>query len=120
PDPNLQLTLNANISAYNNTTGDSASVTYKFIKSAEHLLGYQRKLASSNDVRVLLPSKNNFDYELTYYEGYPFDFAVQGINSGDTFFFRNTNTGMQSDPFTGDGEVQRIFLSDGATNETIG
>jgi hypothetical protein len=119
-DPTLQFTLNATVNAYNSVTGETTSVSFKYIKSVEQLIGYQKKLAATSDVGVLLPSQNNFDYQVTYVEGYPFDFAIQGILSGDTYYFRNTNTGIQSDSFTAaTSEVKRIFLSDGATNETI-
>src|SRR5690606_27544695 len=43
-DPNLQLTLNANIVAYSNSTGETTNVSFQFIKSAEQLFGYKRRL----------------------------------------------------------------------------
>ena len=120
-DPSLQLKINAEISVYGTITGESITTNYTFIKSAEQLIGYNRKLQSGNNIRLLLPTKNNFDYQVTYFEGYPFDFAVYGIQSGDTYYFKNSNIGMSSDVYTSeDSEVKRIYLSDGGTNITLG
>lgn len=120
PDSTLQLTVTPQITTYNEVSGDTTGTTYTFTKSVEQLAFYNQKLDSGNDVKVLLPTTNYFDYDVTYFEGYPFDIALQGIASGDTYYFKNSNTGLVSDVITSDnGEVKRIFFSDGAYNETI-
>jgi hypothetical protein len=119
-DPNLQFTLSATVTTLNATTGDSTSVTYKFTKNVEQLPFYYQKSQIASDVVLLLPTQNNFDYSVTYFEGFPFDFSIRGLEAGDEFYFANTNTGLISSTFTATtSEVKRIFLSDGATNETI-
>lgn len=119
-DSSLQLTLSATITTVNSVSADTTDVTYKFTKNVEQLPFYYQKSQLTNDVVVLLPSKNNFDYSVTYFEGYPFDFAIRGLESGDTFYFKNSNTGLISDTYSAStNEVKRIFLSDGATNESF-
>ncbi|MCG2611516.1 hypothetical protein LZZ90_08345 [Flavobacterium sp. SM15] len=119
-DNSLQLVFQPSITTYTETSGDTVSLNYKFLKSAEQLIGYKRKIDNDNSVRILLPTVNNQDYNLTYHEGYPKDFAIAGINSGDTYYFKNTNSGAVTQTFTGTtNEVKRIYLSDGSTNLTI-
>lgn len=119
-DTNLQLTITPQFSLYNNATGETTSASYTFIKSAEQLIGYKRKLDVANDVKVLLPTRNNFDYYLTIFEGFPVDFAIQGISSGDTFCLKNTNNSISSDIVSATtNEVKRIFISDGGTDTTV-
>ncbi|HRE77100.1 MAG TPA: hypothetical protein PLL09_04660 [Flavobacterium sp.] len=120
-DDNLELIIEPQILTYNDEIGSATIAKYKFLKSVEQLPFYNQKYYSNtNNVRVLLPTKNNIDFDVTYFEGYPFDFSVQGIMSGDTFQFRNSNTLMFSNAFTAStSEVKRIFLSDGANNVTF-
>lgn len=119
-DSSLQLTITPEITIYNNTTGETESFEYKFLKSVEQLPFYNQKIQANNDIKLLLPTVNGVDYNLTYFEGYPADFSIQGITTGDTFQFKNSNTGIDSDVYTATTEdVKRVFLSDGAYNVTI-
>lgn len=119
-DNSLTVTIPVQIQTMNNVTGDTIAKNYKFSKSVVQLKNYSRKLAFNNDVKLLLPTENNFDYSMTYFEGYPADFGVLGVKVGDTFYFRNTNTGLNSNTFSATTtSVKRIFLSDGATDSTI-
>lgn len=120
PDDSLQLTISPAIKVFNAVSAETESFNYTFSKNVEQLPNYVNRLMAQSDVTVLLPSINAFDYEVTYFEGYPYDFGIRGLKSGDTFYFKNSNTGMVSNTFTSnDDHVKRIFLSDGATNETL-
>lgn len=117
-DSTLQTSLSGTITTLNTFTVDTINFNYLFTKSVEQLPFYNQKLLATNDVIVLLPSDNNFDYSVTYFEGYPFDFSIRGINNGDTFHFKNSNSGIISNTFTATtSDVKRVFLSDGANNE---
>jgi hypothetical protein len=122
-DPSLQLQLYPVISIYtptNPNTGETVSNSYLFTKRVEQLAFYNQKVNLGNDVNVLLPSNNNFDYDVTYFEGFPFDFAIQGLVSGDTYYFTNMNSAMQTETYSAStNDVKRVFLSDGASNETV-
>lgn len=119
-DSSLQTTLNGTITTIGALTSDTTSISYKFSKNVEQLPFYNQKVQLPNDIVVLLPTQNNFDYSVTYFEGYPFDFSIRGFEIGDTFYFKNSNTGIISNSYTSTtSDVKRIFLSDGANNETI-
>jgi len=119
-DSSLLLEITPTITTYNSTTADTISKTYSFTKSVEQLPFYNQKINNQSDVKVLLPTSDNFNYSVTYFEGYPFDFSIRGLKSGDTYCFRNSSTGMVSENYSSqDNHVKRIFLSDGAINETI-
>lgn len=113
-DSSLSKTVSLNIVVSGPQGTDSTDLTYSFIKSAEQLPGYNAKIQNANEVRVFLSSVNYTDYHCTWYEGYPFDIAVYGIKSGDTYYLKNSNTGDQLATQTaGDNSVKRIFFSDG-------
>jgi len=119
-DDSLQLKINPQYSLYNTTTGETITQEYKFLKCVEQLPFYNQKIQANNDIKLLLPSENGIDYNLTYFEGYPVDFAIQGLVSGDTYNFKNSNTGIVSDTYSATTDnVKRVFLSDGAFNVTI-
>ncbi len=103
----------------NLTTGETTSKTYYFQRSVEQMPNYHRSGQITNDVRVLLPSTTFVDYSVRNFEGYPFDFAVNGLSSGDTLMFRNITTNQQTESYTSlTGNAKRVFLSDGANNTT--
>ncbi len=117
-DSTLALTLSPTIKIYNTTTAETLTKNYKFLKNVEQLVGYKEKSAINKDVRILLPTTNYTDYYLPYFEGYPNDFSIYGLVSGDTFFFRNVSTLNQSTTFTSNNsDTKRVFFSDGGTNE---
>jgi hypothetical protein len=119
-DSTLQTTLSGTIKTINSLTSDTINISYSFTKNVEQLPFYNQKILATNNVVVLLPSENNFDYSVSYFEGYPFDFSIRGINNGDTYYFKNSNSGMISNTYSATtSDVKRIFLSDGATNETL-
>lgn len=119
-DASLQLTITPEFFVYNATTGETINKEYKFLKCVEQLPFYNQKVMAGNDIKVLLPSSNGVDYHLTYFEGYPADFAIQGLETGYTYSIKNSNTGIVSDTYTATtADVKRIFLSDGGNDTTI-
>jgi hypothetical protein len=116
-DETLSLSLPITISI-NNFSSETISKTYSFTKNVEQLIGYSNKINSSNNIKLLLPTLNNIDYHLTYFEGYPNDFSIYGLTSGDTFNFKNNSTYNSSSVYTSSTSLpKRIFLSDGGNNE---
>jgi hypothetical protein len=119
-DDSLQLTINPEFSVYNSTTGETITKEYKFLKSVEQLPFYNQNVNAGNNIKLLSPSKNSVDYSLTYFEGYPVDFAIQGLRRTDSYYFKNSNTGINSQTYSvTTDDVKRVYLSDGAYNVTI-
>jgi len=107
------------ISVQSLTANEQITKNYTFIRSVEQLMNYRNLINITADIKVLLPSKNYVDYHLKYFEGYPFDFAIYGIKSGDTFYLRNITTNQQTEIFTATtSNALRVFLSDGANSTT--
>jgi hypothetical protein len=119
-DSTLQTTLSGTIKTINSLTSDTINFTYSFSKNVEQLINYNQKLLTTNDVVVLLPSENNFDYSVNYTEGFPFDFAIRGLKIGDTFNFKVLNSGIPT-PISNviTNGVKRIFLSDGLISSIL-
>lgn len=118
-DASLSLTLSPIIKIYNSTASDQIIKEYKFLKNVEQLINYKSKSEIDKDVRILLPTINHTDYYLPYFEGYPLDFSIYGLASGNTVKFKNITTINETDSVTIlTDDVKRIFLSDGGLNET--
>jgi hypothetical protein len=119
PDPNIGREFNIDIQVQNYTTGETISKTYYFQRSVEQLPNYHRLTALPNGIRLLLPTNNYIDYSVKYFEGYPFDFTVNGIRPYNTIYFNNITTNQQTDEYLNiTEEAKRVFLSDGGTNTT--
>ena len=114
-DSTLSLTLNVDISVIDsNNESLSASKTIKFLKNVEQLPNYNQRLAMNPSVRLLLPTSNYIDYHLPYFEGYPMDFSIYGIQTNDEFYLKNVSNYNQSEAFTATtSEVKRFYVSDG-------
>lgn len=124
-DETLSLSIQPTIKIFrptgSPTTGDTSNFTYHFTKNVEQLIGYKSKIENDNTtVKLLLPTDNYVDYTLTYFEGFPCDFAIYGLTEGDTFFIKNLSTVNQTPIYSATtSEVKRIFLSDGAGDSTL-
>lgn len=117
-DSTLSLTLTPTIKIYNSNTSEQVTKNYKFIKSVEQLVGYKGKSEIINNTRILLPTTNNIDYYLPYFEGYPIDFSIYGLTNTNSFYFKNISTISSSVIFPSTtSAVKRIYLSDGALSE---
>lgn len=120
-DDSILKSLTVNFKVISKTgVEDIIDKDYNFIRSVEQLPFYRRKLNMDTDVKALLPTKNFIDYEVTHFEGFPFDFTIEGLVSGDEFYFRNISTNISSEVYQSpDNQVKRIFLSDGESDTTI-
>ncbi len=102
--------------------GDTESIckTYKFLKSVEQLEQNKVGLSiSSNDMYMLSTFKEatNNSYNVTYFEGYPFDISILLANPGTTTILNKTNALSYS--FEMNNTVNRLFFSDGRITISI-
>lgn len=120
-DTTLSLTLPVEIKVVD-SFGEflSANKTFVFLKNVEQLPNYNDRLAASQPVRLLLPTNNFTDYYMPYFEGYPSDFGVFGIQTNDQFYIKNISNYNQTDVFTGTTtEAKRFFISDGQSETSF-
>jgi hypothetical protein len=104
----LSLQLQAAIVIYNSYTDVNVTLNYNFIKSVE-IIGYRNKASLNNTTRIL-PTTNYIDYSIPYFTGYPMEFAIYGLTSTNTYYFKNKTTVNQSSTFTAtNSNVKRIF-----------
>lgn len=119
PDPTIGREFNVNINVQNYTTGETLSKTYYFQRSVEQLPNYHRLTSLPNGIRVLLPTANQIDYNVKYFEGFPFDFTVNNLRAFNSIYFKNITTNQQTDAYYNiTDEAKRIIISDGGTNTT--
>lgn len=90
----IYLQQGIQIKVYNDTTNDSLSKSYEFVKAVKQV----GEDAFDNDFRLLTYTPNGFDHELTYFEGFPFHFEIQRVvYSADKYFrVKSLNTGAES------------------------
>ena len=105
---------------FSDDTTDTINKTYKWLKSVEQL--EQNKtgvVTGGNGMYILSPFRQVTanTYDVTYFEGYPFDIALLLDNPGVTTFLNQTNA--LSFDFTLSSTVNRVFFSDGRTTITI-
>jgi hypothetical protein len=99
---------------------EQTTVTYKWLKSVEQL--EQNKLGvvtGGNNIYALSPflKETANTYNVTYFEGYPFDISILLNNTGTVTVLNQTNA--LSYNFTMANTVNRLFFSDGRTTITI-
>lgn len=105
---------------FSNDSTENTSETYKFLKSVEQLEQNKRGVVTSgNNIYMLSPFQKETanTYDVTYFEGYPFDIALLLNSPGLTTVLNQTNA-LSYDfnlPYT----VNRLFFSDGRTTITI-
>ncbi|MFI8379624.1 hypothetical protein [Leeuwenhoekiella sp. NPDC079379] len=116
-DLTLFKTFDFEVSVYNDE-GDEENiqVEYSFNKSVKQF----GEDVFQNDVQLLNHTLNGYDYNLTYFEGYPFDITVQNLNdnSGD-LTFKNKNSNQVSEAISIDNGTTRIYLDKGVDNWSI-
>lgn len=118
-DATIGRNFTVDFNVQNLTTGETTSKTYYFQRSVEQLPNYHRLNQLPNSIRVLLPSENYIDYAVKYFEGYPFDFAVNVLSSGNTLMIRNITTNQQTEGYTATtSDAKRVYISDGGNNTT--
>lgn len=99
---------------------EQTTATYKFLKSVEQL--EQNKIGvvtGGNNLYMLSPFKQITanTYDVTYFEGYPFDISLFLDSPGLTTVLNQTNA-MTFDFALGD-TINRLFFSDGRITITI-
>ena len=105
---------------FSDATTDATTETYKFLKSVEQL--EQQKLGvvtGGNGIYMLSPFQKATanTYDVTYFEGYPFDIALYLETPGLTTVLNQTNA--LSFDFTLPSTINRLFFSDGRITITI-
>ena len=106
---------------FSDTSTENTTETYKFFKSVEQL--EQNKIGTittGENIYMLSPFKKATadTYDVTYFEGYPFDLSIYLSSAGTTTVLNQTNALTYDFPFV--NTVNRFFLSDGRTTVTIG
>lgn len=105
---------------FTNDTTESTSETYKFLKSVEQLEQNKKGVVTSgNNLYMLSPFQKATanTYNVTYFEGYPFDISLLLNSPGLTTILNQTNA-LTYD-FTLPDTVNRLFFSDGRITITI-
>lgn len=105
---------------FSDDTTEQITKTYKWLKSVEQL--EQNKVGvvtGGNGIYLLSPFQQLTanTYDVTYFEGYPFDISLLLDNAGITTFLNQTNA--LSFDFNLPNTVNRVFFSDGRTTITI-
>ena len=105
---------------FSDDTTDVDTKTYKFLKSVEQL--EQNKLGvvtTGEPIYMLSPfqAATNNTYDVTYFEGYPFDIALYLETPGVVNVLNQTNA-LDFD-FTMSNTINRLFFSDGRVTITI-
>lgn len=93
PVPYLTEKLSMTFTDYNEDgAGEPVTRLYYFYKSVKQI----GESVHSNPQQILNNSKNGVDYNLTYFEGYPFSFEIQEVQLNNSVQIRNTNTSVTS------------------------
>lgn len=113
---NTYLTQTINITDYGvETTGTTLNRTYEFYKSVKQV----GEPVHNNPNQILNNSINGIDYNISYYEGYPFSFELQRVGDGDAIKVYNRNTSIFSNNLISDSNSTfRIYIDKVTTNWT--
>lgn len=90
------LALSSTLKVYNNSTSESKAVNHEFYRAVKQV-GQQNH---TNNCQILNSGSNNgVDYNLTYFEGFPFSFELQRLVYSPTkrINVKNLNTGITCD-----------------------
>lgn len=117
-DETISFYLGITIRVFSGHLTDVANKGYLFMRGVEQLPDYHRLSKITANVRCLLPTKNYVDYYCKYFEGYPFDFAIHGLNQYTNIKLKNITTNQVLETSTIAWGTGRYFLSDGANSAT--
>lgn len=94
----LYLLQNITIEVFAGGTSETITNNYEFFKSVKQI----EEVIFSNPFQILSNSKNGIDYNLTYFEGFPFAFDIQRVIHvlGKQITVKNVNTGLTSSVMT--------------------
>ncbi|WP_339875194.1 hypothetical protein [Olleya marilimosa] len=113
---NLTLTQHLEITDYNTeTSGATLTKSYEFFKSVKQI----GEPVFYNNTQILNNSINGVDYNLTYFEGYPFSFELQKVIENDSIKIRSRNTSLFSNNLISDStNAMRIYIDKVSSNWT--
>lgn len=107
--------LAVTIKDFNTSTNGSVVKNYTFIRGVKQV-GEQ---IHTNPYQLMHPSDNGVDYQLTYFEGYPFSFEIAQVTTADSFVIRNLNSTQEITPVVlGSTDTWRVYIDKEATNWT--
>lgn len=125
-DTSLARRLFVTIKIQSATQSESVQVSYTFLRGVQQLYELRKIQSGTSNLRIMLPTNNFVDHNVTYFEGYPFDFGIFGIGFNQQYYFRNITTNQVSPIYINTGleiitnpPVKRVFLSDGANDSTF-
>lgn len=105
------------IEVFNNSTSESVTPSYEFIRGIKQL----GEEVFVNEAQLLNYSTNGVDYNLTYWEGYPFTFELQRLTTADSVVFNNLNSGDSSTAVLAASTGSfRAWVDKGSSNWTTG
>lgn len=118
-DSTITKDITVKYTVHNLNSNESITRNYKFVRGVEQLPNYHRLTSITTSIRLLLPTENFTDYNVRFFEGYPFDFGIYGLKANDTYYFKNITTNQNTTVQVCDNsDVKRVFISDGANNTT--
>ncbi|KQC33396.1 hypothetical protein AAU57_08775 [Nonlabens sp. YIK11] len=107
--------LRVNITVFNNVSVDTIELSYDFSRSVKQV----GEDIYDNNLQVLSASVNGIDYNLTYFEGYPFTVDILKVEDDATLQVRNINTSTVSAPiFSIKDSSFRFYIDDSISNWT--
>ncbi|MDP2686439.1 MAG: hypothetical protein Q8O62_04405 [Aequorivita sp.] len=103
------------VAVHNDSTSEFVNKTYSFFKSAKQI----GEPVYTNPYQILNRSTNGVDFNLTYFEGYPFAFDLQRVPSGSDIRIKNLNTNITADSIEASStNAYRVYVDTGTYNWT--
>jgi len=104
--------LRVSITVFSNETVDSIELFYDFSRGVKQI----GEEIYENNLQILSSSNNGVDYNLTYFEGYPFTVDILKVADDVTLQVRNNNTSTVSAPIFSIKDSSFRFYIDKATS----
>ena len=95
-DNSLYSKVTINISVHGDNIQESTSKVYEFIKSVNQAGDDE----NTNNYAVLLPSEGGNSYNVSYWEGFPFDFTIKRPSKDDVITLYNHNNNSTTPQLT--------------------
>lgn len=109
------LSLDITLKTYNTLTNDSLAKTYTFIRGAKQI----EETIYANPYQLLHNSINGVDYNLTYFEGFPFSFEISRVTAAEDLQYKNLNTSDITVAFAAvTTNTQRVWIDKATENWT--
>lgn len=110
------LAQNLDIIIFNEAgSGETTNQTYEFFKSVKQI----DESIYSNTAQILNYSTNGIDYNLTYFEGFPFHFDLLRISGSTDVTIKNLNSSITSTALSATSTNSfQIYVDKGSSNWT--